>query len=102
MRPNRYANAPATFGVRPAPATGAAAGIGAGIEPGIAPGIAPGAALDAATPWLAPHVVQAGLPSGKLAPQVWQKLMVFSPSQFYGRGSPVRPCRLGKQCTRWR
>ncbi|MGB8537196.1 MAG: hypothetical protein WCD57_12320 [Acidobacteriaceae bacterium] len=62
-----------------------APGIGPGIEPGIGlgagpePGMAPGAALDAATPWLAPHAVQVGLPSGKLLPQVWQKLMVFSP-----------------------
>ncbi len=46
---------------------------------GTGPGIAPGAALDAATPWLAPHAVQVGLPSGKLVPQVWQKLIVFSP-----------------------
>src|ERR1700723_357027 len=81
MAPTRYARAPATLGVSPAAgaACGIVPGIAPGIGPGMEPGIAPGAALDAATPWLAPQAGQAALPSDMLVPQVWQKLMVFSP-----------------------
>src|SRR6202034_899757 len=82
----------------------------------------PGAALDAATPWLAPHAVQAGLPSGKLVPHVWQKLIVLlsfpvlwrtvrtdacaacqQPYAASACGSrvPARLCCLDEQCTRW-
>jgi hypothetical protein len=46
------------------------------MAPGMDPGTAPGAALGGTAPWVAPHAVQVLLPSGRLFPQVWQKLIV--------------------------
>ena len=57
-----------------------------GMGPGIVPGIGPGASARLPPPpALAPHAVQVGLPSGKLVPQVWQKLIVFSPYSSISR-----------------